>query len=213
MTCSLSEVQVLTTNTAGRTITDGLDFGVTINLTGKTFGGSVEDWGTLSFGAEGVYTLAFDVPRHTVLPALIQQGIIECDGTAPDSSCAMVGNRNVNNQVAPPLPALRANFPVSWLYAGHALSFHGHYIGPVKDDHDAGRSGNYRGEIDAFFTMDLQYGYTIKDWVGEALILRVGVANITDQDPPVVTTETAGFDPMLHDPRGRLLYAKLISEF
>jgi outer membrane receptor protein involved in Fe transport len=61
--------------------------------------------------------------------------------------------------------------------------------------------------------MDLQYGYTIQDWIGAGLTLRVGVTNLLDQDPPIVTTETTGFDPMMHDPRGRLFYAKLISEF
>ena len=211
-TCSVSEVQVHEQNTRGTTLTNGIDFGATVNLTGKTFGGSKDDWGTLSVGAQGTYTLAYDIPRNAVLPGVIAQGIIKCDGQDADSACSVVGNRNFNN-LAPPLPALRATFPLSWLYAGHAASFTAHYLGPLKDDHDAGRPGDFSGSIDAFFTMDLQYGYTIKDWIGESLTFRAGVANLTDQDPPVVTTETTGFDPMLHDPRGRLVYAKLISEF
>ena len=122
------------------------------------------------------------------------------------------GNRNFNN-LAPPLPRLRATFPVSWLYRGHSVSLIGRYIGGVEDDHDAGRSGNFKGSIDAFFSLDLQYSYTFADWIGKALTLRVGITNLTDQDPSIVTTETTGFDPMLHDPRGRLIYAKLISGF
>lgn len=211
-TCSVGEVGVSLQNTPGTTRTNGLDFGMTVSLSGETFGGGAKDWGTVSFGAEGTYTLSYDVPRSAILAAVVEQGIIECDGSSPDASCSVVGNRNFNN-LAPPVPRLRMNFPVSWVHEGHAASFIAHYVSALEDDHDAGRSGDFSGSIDAFVTMDAQYGYTIKDWVGDALTFRVGVTNLLDQDPPVVTTETAGFEPMLHDPRGRLVYAKMISEF
>jgi len=209
----ISEIDVAQENTEGTTLTNGLDFGVIVSLTGETFGGSTQDWGTLSFGAEGTYTLTYEIPRHAILPDVVTQGVIECDGNAPDSACDVVGNRNFNN-LAAPLPALRVNFPVTWLHQGHAASFIAHYMGPLEDDHDGAHRGDFTSEpIDPFFTMDLQYGYTIKDWVGDALTLRLGVNNLADQDPPPVLSETAGFEPMLHDPRGRLVYAKLISEF
>jgi outer membrane receptor for ferrienterochelin and colicin len=211
-TCSVKEVDVSQQNTRGTTLTNGLDFGTTVSLNGTTFGGSAEDWGTLSFGMQGTYTLTYDVPRNTLLPAVITQGIFKCDGNAPDSACSVVGNRNSNN-LAPPLPRFRANFPVSWLYAGHAASFIAHYTGPLQDDNDSGHPGTFSGSIDSFFTMDLQYGYTIKNWIGNALTVRVGVINLTDQAPPIVTTSRWGYEPLLHDPRGRLLYAKLVSEF
>ncbi|MET0388984.1 MAG: TonB-dependent receptor, partial [Polyangiales bacterium] len=211
-TGSVSEIQVMQQNTRGTTRTNGIDFGATLNLSGKTFGGTVDDWGTLSVGAQGTYTLTYDLPRNAVLSAVIDQGIIECNGSSPTASCSVLGNRNSNN-IAPPLPRLRVNLPVSWLYGGHALSFIARYLGPLADDSDAGRSGNFRGEIDAFFTMDLQYSYTFENWIGEATTLRVGVVNVADTDPPVVTTETTGYEPMLHDPRGRVVYAKLITKF
>jgi outer membrane receptor protein involved in Fe transport len=211
-TCSVAEIDVQQQNTKGNTITNGFDFGATVNLSGKTFGGSVDDWGTVSVGAQGTYTLTFDLPRNQISEAIINQGVIKCDGTSPTSSCSVVGNRNSNN-VAPPLPRLRANFPVSWAYKNHAASFIAHYIGPLQDDSDSGRPGQYAAHIAAFVTMDLQYAYTIKDWVGKSLTVRVGVRNLADQAPPAVTTETTGFEPMLYDPRGRLLYAKLVAEF
>jgi iron complex outermembrane receptor protein len=211
-TGSVSEIQVSQQNTRGTTLTNGFDFGATVHLNGKTFGGSADAWGTISIGAQGTYTLSYDLPRNAVLPTVIDQGIIKCSGTSSTSSCSVLGNRNSSN-IAPPLPRLRANFPISWSYKGHAVSFIGRYLGSVEDDSDAGRAGNFRGHIAAFFTMDLQYGYTIKDWIGEDVTVRIGVINLADADPPIVTTETTGYDPLLHDPRGRLVYAKLISKF
>jgi outer membrane receptor protein involved in Fe transport len=102
---------------------------------------------------------------------------------------------------------------VVWVYEGHAASFIAHYISPLHDDNDSGRTGDFSGNIDAFFTMDAQYGYTIKDWVGNALTLRVGVINLADQAPPIVTTARWGYEPLLYDPRGRMVYAKLLGEF
>jgi len=210
--CSVGEVGVSLENTAGTTVTNGIDFGTTIALTGETFGGGPKDWGTVSFGAEGTYTLSYDVPRSALLEDVIEQGIVECDGSSPDASCSVAGNRNSNN-LAPPVPRLRMNFPVSWVHEGHAASFIAHYISALEDDSENGHRGDFSGSVDAFFTMDAQYGYTIKDWVGDALTFRVGVNNLADQDPPVVTTETTGFEAMVHDPRGRMVYAKMISEF
>ena len=65
--------------------------------------------------------------------------------------------------------------------------------------------------IDSFTTFDLQYGYRIDDWIGDALTLRVGVLNLLDTDPPFVHT-TGGFIP-IHDPRGRMFLAKVIGDF
>jgi len=50
------------------------------------------------------------------------------------------------------------------------------------------------------------------DLIGDATTVRVGVLNLTDADPPFVDTIN-GYDFETHDPRGRLLYAKLTQEF
>lgn len=94
---------------------------------------------------------------------------------------------------------------------GHAASVIAHYISSVEDDNDVHDDGSL-GRIGAWFTVDLQYGYTIKDWIGKELTFRVGAYNIFDKQPPSANS-TNGFDPLLHDPRGRMVYAKLISQF
>ena len=97
--------------------------------------------------------------------------------TSADSACSVVGNPQLQQPRAA-AAALARELPVTWLYEGHAASFIGHYIGGVEDDNDSGHAGDFMGNIDAWFTMDLQYGYTIKDWIGKELTLRVGVTNL-----------------------------------
>ena len=65
--------------------------------------------------------------------------------------------------------------------------------------------------IDEFFTIDFQYSYTTEEIIGEATTFTVGAYNILDTRPPFALT-TQGF-VVLHDPRGRMIYGKLIQEF
>ncbi|MDD9942602.1 MAG: TonB-dependent receptor [Myxococcales bacterium] len=204
--CIPTQVKVQTFNVDGDVTTSGLDLGVTFKLTGETFGGSANDFGAIRLGVDGVYTLSYKIPRSSVVSSVVEQGMVECDGTSDSASCEVVGNRNATNYV-PPMPVLRANFPLSWLFDGHAASLVVHHVGPVDDDKDVSVT------IDAMTTIDLQYGYTIEDWIGHSLTLRVGAINLLDQDPPVVASDQLGFDPEIHDPRGRMLYAKLTGEF
>jgi iron complex outermembrane receptor protein len=210
----LSRVQVKQINNEGHTRTSGIDFGVMFNLTGATFGGGRDDWGMISLGAQGTYTLSFEVPRILIPDAAIEAGAYECDGPNPDDSCDVLGHRNSPNTAWPPFVAhWRVNFPLTYGYEGHTASVIGHYMSPLDDDIDTGRMGDFTEEIDAFFTLDVMYGYTLKEFIGEELTLRVGVYNVLDQDPPLVFTALDGFEPEAHDPRGRIFYGKLISVF
>jgi hypothetical protein len=42
--------------------------------------------------------------------------------------------------------------------------------------------------------------------------LTFGAVNLTDEDPPRVRT-SGGYDSKVHDPRGRMLYAKALFRF
>ena len=66
--------------------------------------------------------------------------------------------------------------------------------------------------IDAVFTLDASYGYTLKDVIGTSTTLRVGVINLLDTDPSAVDV-LGGFDPSVHDPRGRTCFVRLTQEF
>ena len=50
-------------NNPGGVVTNGFDFGGMVTLTGETFGGSKNDWGSLQFGSIGTYTMNYEFPR------------------------------------------------------------------------------------------------------------------------------------------------------
>jgi outer membrane receptor protein involved in Fe transport len=45
-----------------------------------------------------------------------------------------------------------------------------------------------------------------------APMISFGAINLLDEDPPYVSTN-GGYDSKVHDPRGRLLYARATFEF
>jgi outer membrane receptor protein involved in Fe transport len=217
-----SRVNASQVNIDGSVIMDGIDFGAWVKLDEEEFG---VDVGTFRFGAGGTYTLLYEIPRFErvgadEVPTVFVQTDPDGDGNAepvdPENcdaeTCDVVGQLNLGNLTGSAIPALKMNFPVSWAYDGHMIVFTGHYIGPMKDDEHYDIDTGAYNEVDAIVTFDAQYGYTIDDWIGEALTLRVGVYNLFDQDPPFVDDLT-GFAPTTHDPRGRMFYAKMIGEF
>jgi outer membrane receptor protein involved in Fe transport len=233
---SVSEVRTKSINVDGDWMTDGIDFGLMFNFDGGKFGGNEDDFGRISLGAQGTYTLSFEVPRHQLSPRTIPANAAtmtpamtlppaDCDGspavdfdmdpnnnTLNDTdSCSVVGKRNANN-AANAIPVWRVNFPLIWAISDHSASVIGHYISSVEDDVTPNPDGSF-DTIDAWFTLDLQYGYTLRDVIGEELSLRVGCYNVLNQFPPKVNGLAAAFEAELHDPRGRMFYARLASQF
>ena len=57
-------------------------------------------------------------------------------------------------------------------------------------------------------TADLQYSYTLPAWkFASDSAITLGIRNLTDEDPPWINDQT-GFDPVTHDPRGRVWYLR-----
>jgi iron complex outermembrane recepter protein len=181
--------------------TQGIDFGVNY---ASNFGGEA---GTFSFGASGSYTLAYDIPAVAVAPTVKAAGVIDCSG----DSCDVAGVRNFTN-FARPLPRLRGTLPIGWNFDIHNAAVIVHYISSYDDDFNAGTTAapNYK-TIDSMVTIDLQYSLRIPIADTAATTLKFGVLNLLDSDPPPVDAGL-GYDVLTHDPRGRLLYARLIQE-
>ena len=221
-TGGIIRVEARQLNADGSVKTSGLDFGLTFTLTGATFGGGKDDWGAFSFGGMGTYTMSYTIPRKEAGTPIVNGMAMaphDCDGTGPTASCEIAGKRNATTigsggaaTGGGAIPQLRVNFPVSWVYAGHMASVNTHFMSGLEDDIiEPGGDNNY-DPIDPMITVDLQYGYTLSDVVGKELTFRLGVYNLLDQDPPSVNGLTTAFEP-IHDPRGRMFYAKLISQF
>jgi iron complex outermembrane receptor protein len=221
-TGQLQRVDVRQQNNPGHIKTDGIDFGLLFTLTGATFGGDKSDWGSIAFGAQGTYTLNYLFAKSeagsTPVPNAVPARTLP-NPNCGKTECQAVGSRNVANFTTLPLPQWRVNFPLVFLYDEHAFSAMGHYISDLIDDNNVvpinpsnPAAGEKLGHTDGQFTFDLQYGYTIKDWIGKELTARIGMYNVLDAIPPSANA-TVGYEVMLYDPRGRMVYAKLISQF
>jgi hypothetical protein len=213
MTGIVERVQVTQRNIEGHITTNGLDFSALVTLTGKTFGGGVQDWGSLSFGATGTHTLGYRFPRaqaaRRTVPGVVPPRSLDplhCDRT----SCQAAGSRNYTS-FAPPLPRWRINLPVHWSFDSHNVTAIGHFTSAIENDNDVRADGSL-GRLSSVLTLDLQYGYTLRDWIGEELSVRIGFYNVFDTLPPA-TRDTNGYETLLYDPRGRMVYAKLSSSF
>ncbi|MGD8862892.1 MAG: TonB-dependent receptor [Myxococcales bacterium] len=165
------------------------------------------DMGTFSFGAGGAYVLTFEIPQSAAGADYVNSPDADCDG----DTCDVAGKRNFSN-FAVPMPRLRGNVPLGWSMDGHAANFTLRVIGSYKDDANLDPMTQAMPDIDAFITADLQYSLRLDYDDYYSTTFKLGINNLFDLDPPAVA-DNFGYDPLTHDPRGRLLYARLIQKF
>ena len=110
------------------------------------------------------------------------------------------GRRNFAN-FATSVPELRANVFLNWRRNNHGINVYFNHIDSYLDD---GQPGMLL-PIESHGTVDAQYNISFDHFQG--VTLSFGAHNLFDENPPPVATN-GGFDSKVHDPRGRLLYAK-----
>jgi outer membrane receptor protein involved in Fe transport len=160
--------------------TDGFDF--SIDYTRELSGGAA-----MRLGADATLITSYDI----VDP---QAGSI--DG---------LGRRNFAN-FATSTPELRTNLSANWMFGNHGINVFVRHIDSYLDDQvDLGQGPESFTSIGSYTTVDGQYSIEFRD--GNGPTLSFGAINIFDEDPPHVATN-GGYDSKVHDPRGRLLYAK-----
>lgn len=173
------------------------------------------NFGTFRVGGEGTYVLSYDIPLE------------QPDGTTVRFDAADFRN---DQNFADPIPDFRFNATVNWLLGGHSAALFVRYIGSFTDDENC--AGPVPGstaqlaaaaailndptllcqdfaQIDSHTTVDLQYSYRFGG-IGpvQDAAITLGVINLFDAEPPFVDTD-GGFETRTHDPRGRLVYARL----
>ncbi len=164
--------------------TDGLDFG-------GSYSWDADALGFFRFGFEATYVSTFNLQETPGGPII--KG---------------AGNRNFTN-FARSVPRWRGNATVNWALGNHTATVIVRYIDSYKDDQNNAKVGSHA-------TLDLQYTFTLPrnffDSDAEPPVLTLGAINVTDNNPPRVATN-GGFDSKVHDPRGRLFYAKVTHPF
>ncbi len=121
-----------------------------------------------------------------------------------------LGRRNFAN-FATSTPEWRANGFVHWRRDNHGINVFLRYIDSYQDDQvGSGQGPESFRPIDSFFTVDAQYNFRFNRDSGPTI--SFGAINVFEEEPPHVATN-GGYDSKVHDPRGRLLYAKASFEF
>ena len=80
----------------------------------------------------------------------------------------------------------------------------------VDDEVDIGQGAEAYREVDSQVTVDAQYNLSLR--AENAPTLTFGAINLFDEDPPRLQT-SGGYDSKVHDPRGRMYYAKAVFRF
>ena len=118
------------------------------------------------------------------------------------------GSVNFNN-LGRSLPQDRVEAGLTWNTGPHQLVALAHYVSSYTND----RTGITNANIDSQTTFDLQYNVTLDGLLGDAPTkFSLGVINVADEDPPLVQLNL-GFDPIVHDPRGRVVYLSINQTF
>ncbi|MEO1039408.1 MAG: TonB-dependent receptor [Pseudomonadota bacterium] len=106
------------------------------------------------------------------------------------------GQRNFTN-FARSLPQWRANAEARWDHGPVFASLGVRHTSSYNDDENGG------ADVDAWTVFDLQAGLQLAP-----ARLSIGALNLFNEDPPFVATPL-GYDTKVHDPRGRVVYARL----
>jgi iron complex outermembrane recepter protein len=114
-----------------------------------------------------------------------------------------VGSTNLNN-IGRSLPRNRGEFALGWSGGPNALTALVHYTYGYAND----RSGITDASIASQTTVDLLYSRAI----GADLDLSIGVVNVADKAPPLAQF-ALGYDPVVADPRGRVVSIGLTKRF
>jgi outer membrane receptor protein involved in Fe transport len=165
--------------------TDGLDLSIVYDVD-TTSGAS------LRVGAEATYIASYDIEDP-------QAGLI--DG---------VGRRNFAN-FGTSTPEWRVNTFFNWQRERHGVNVFLRFIDSYVDDQvDLGQGPAFFRDVDSHLTVDAQYTLSLR--AENAPTLTFGAINLFAEDPPRVAT-SGGYDSKVHDPRGRLLYARATFRF
>jgi iron complex outermembrane recepter protein len=208
--------------------TNGIDGGISYTLDSKRRRWG--DFGTFEIGVQGTFLNQYLIKSPRALREYYRDGgatpVRNADNTrdysAINAEYDAAGYRNLEN-FAPPLPKLRFTVPLTWTYGGHAIGVSMRYIGAYNDDSEF--TIEKYGLADSFADLALAEGERIPAWVvfdagyglsfgndGWRTKVRIGVINLLDEPPPEAEGPL-GYDVGVHDPRGRLVYARVTGEF
>lgn len=155
---------------------------------------------------------SFDVGDSIIMPFFEGTYVMNYDIDDPQAGeLEGAGSRNFSN-FGSPTPEWRWNAGIAWGNNTHDARFYVRHIGGMDDDQVI--AGVENGDIDSHTTVDAQYTLNLGGVVdgADGTSLQIGVINAFDTRPPRVATN-GGFESRTHDPRGRMVYARVQARF
>ena len=137
----------------------------------------------LVFNFDGSYTLDYTVDS------------LDYNGVELQASEQAAGYYNRTNPLAPPLPRVRSNAIVNYLFGNFTLTGVGRYISGYEDRETVADYEN----IDAWITFDATAQYRVPH---TEMVLTLSGLNLAGSFPPLVNHELA-YDALTHNPKGR----------
>lgn len=157
------------------------------------FGG---DYGSFAASVTASYVDQFDFRATPISP--IEHG---------------AGNRNAGTTLAPPLPRWRVNAKLGWMHRNNTAVLTGRFIHHISDDSVFNFFGLNPDKMPSRTTWDVQYTYRLDGLLmsGRVTRITVGAINLFETLPPAIVG-FGGAETLLHDPRGRRVYARITQE-
>lgn len=155
---------------------------------------------------------SYDMDIGTLMPFFEGTHVMDYDINDPQAGeVDGAGNRNFSN-FGSPTPAWRFNAGLAFGNETHDARFYVRHISGMDDDQVIG--GVENGDIDSMTTVDAQYTLNLGGVIdgADGSSIQLGVINAFDKRPPQVATN-GGFESRTHDPRGRMVYARLQARF
>ena len=116
----------------------------------------------------------------------------------------ILGSRNFSNGFGS-TPDLKINGAVTYERGAHVVNLTARHIGSYTDDQT-------NNAVDSQITLDARYQLFLDGLLGGEGSISVGVINLLDEDPPLLTARPL-FDTEVHDPRGRQIYVAFKQNF
>jgi len=165
-----------------------------------------DGFGQFGFNVTATHFLSYEIP-------CVAANARGCDG--PGGTEDVAGFFNFDTFVRS-IPETKVNGVLDWSMGNHSLALLGFYTSGYETTRTVdprAASLGYNQDIDSWFTMDLQYAYDF-DFGDNTATLTLGSKNVLDELPPrVYDAANFSYDPKHHDPRGRLVYARVKVNF
>ncbi|MEM1187369.1 MAG: TonB-dependent receptor [Pseudomonadota bacterium] len=179
--------------------TDGIDVALDWFVPTNSFG-------LFGFNLTATHFLSYEIP----CTGANARG---CDG--PGGVEDVAGFFNFDN-FARSIPETKINGVIDWTMGDHSLALLGFYTSGYETTRTVdprAASLGYTQDIDSWFTMDLQYAYNF-NFGDNSAVVTLGSKNVFDELPPrAYDAANFSFDPKHHDPRGRMVYARVKMNF